>query len=96
MPGYAAARYSILSARFPATLLAKQEVLQEVVSSPDLGKRGEALFVGQVVTLLLVAFPPPFLRPLLDAAGYAAIAGGLALLVAGQQVRQHLTACIDD
>ncbi|KAL4442753.1 hypothetical protein ABPG77_006747 [Micractinium sp. CCAP 211/92] len=63
-----------------------QEVLKEIVDSPELGRRGEAWFAAQLVALLLVAFPPGQLRPLLDAAGWLGIVGGLGMAVAGQQV----------
>lgn len=62
-----------------------QEVIKEVIDSPDMGRRGEAYFAAQVALALLVAFPPGFLRPLADAAGWLAVGGGLGLLVAGQQ-----------
>lgn len=61
----------------PAALL--QEVLKEIVDSPELGRRGEAWFAAQLVALLLVAFPPGQLRPLLDAAGWLGIVGGLGM-----------------
>lgn len=56
-----------------------QELLKEIVDSPELGKRGEAWFAAQLVAFLLVAFPPDGLRALLDAAGWLTIAGGLGL-----------------
>jgi hypothetical protein len=59
-----------------------KEVLEEVVNPPpgELGTRGEAWFAAQLVALLLVAFPPEGLRPLVDALGWLAVAGGLGLV----------------
>lgn len=60
-------------------------MLKEIVDSPELGQRGEAWFAAQLVALLLVAFPPGPLRPVLDAAGWLGIVAGLGMAVAGQQ-----------
>lgn len=59
-----------------------KEVLEEVVNPVpgELGKRGEAWFAAQLVALLLVAFPPEGLRPLVDALGWLAVVGGLGLV----------------
>lgn len=62
-----------------------QEVVREVLDAPDMGQRGEAYFAAQLALALLVAFPPGFLRPLVDVAGWLALAGGVGLMFAGQQ-----------
>lgn len=81
--------FSILTsphaARIPGVIRVPQEVIKEVVDAPDIGKRGEAYFAGQVVLALLIVFPPSFLRPLTDAAGWLGLAAGLGLVVWGQQ-----------
>lgn len=58
---------------------------QEVLDTSQLGSRGEIWFAGQVGLALAVLFPPGFLRPLLEGAGWLAVAAGLGLMVAGQQ-----------
>lgn len=58
---------------------AAQEVLKEIVASPQLGQRGEAWFAAQLAALLLVAFPPGQLRPLLDGLGVLGIVAGLGM-----------------
>lgn len=64
-----------------------QEVISEITDTSELGQRGEVWFAAQVVSLGLVFLGPPgFLRPLVDVAGWAAIAAGVGLLFAGQQV----------
>lgn len=40
---------------------------------------------AQVLALLLVAFPPAGLQPVVDAVGVGAVLAGLGLAVAGQQ-----------
>lgn len=63
-----------------------QEVVSEITDTSELGQRGEVWFAAQVLSLGLVFLgPPAFLRPLVDVAGWAAIAAGVALLFAGQQ-----------
>lgn len=62
-----------------------QEVTKEVLDTSELGSRGEIWFAGQVLLAVAVLFPPGFLRPLLEGAGWLAVAAGLGLVVAGQQ-----------
>jgi protein-S-isoprenylcysteine O-methyltransferase Ste14 len=62
-----------------------QEVSKEVLDTSELGSRGEIWFAGQVILALAVLFPPGFLRPLLEGAGWLGVAAGLGLMVAGQQ-----------
>lgn len=54
-------------------------MLKEIVASPQLGQRGEAWFAAQLAALLLVAFPPGQLRPLLDGLGVLGIVAGLGM-----------------
>lgn len=68
-----------VAASSPLPPLSLQEVLKEIVDSPELGQRGEAWFAAQLVALLLVAFPPGPLRPVLDAAGWLGIVAGLGM-----------------
>ena len=56
-----------------------------MLDTSELGSRGEIWFAGQVVLALAVLFPPGFLRPLLEGAGWIGVAAGLGLMVAGQQ-----------
>jgi len=59
------------------------ELVEELLDTTELGKRGELLFAGQVVLLLLLLFPPQQLDAIATLAGLALLSGGLGLVVWG-------------
>jgi protein-S-isoprenylcysteine O-methyltransferase Ste14 len=60
-------------------------LVSQLTETGQLGKRGEALFVGQVVLMLLVLLPPVDLHVVTQLLGVGAISGGLAITVAGSK-----------
>lgn len=54
--------------------------MEELKDSASFGRRGEALFLAQAATLLLIFFPPMGLQGLLDLVGTLALTCGLVFI----------------
>lgn len=60
-----------------------EELLENVADPKEFGKRGEPLFFGQLLLLVLIFFPPTFFKTLVSSIGLISIIGGLFTSILG-------------
>ena len=76
----------------PITAESAQELIAELLDPEKIGTRGEAWFLGQLILVLLVVFPPTGLRQIVDVAGGCLILAGIAFItLGGLNLGQNLT-----
>lgn len=69
-----------------------RELLDEIFDYEKLGTRGEGWFLGQLVLILLVLFPPTGVRQIVDTLGGILLVSGLSLITLGTaSLGQNLT-----
>lgn len=60
-----------------------EELLENVADPKQFGKRGEPLFFGQLLFLILIFFPPTFFKTLVTSLGLLATIGGIFVAFVG-------------